>query len=95
MSFPRLIVERKSRLPSDCATKVRPNAGIAAPSDWIEMDGTIWLQHEWGRPSPRVLEQVRRQANEHAVTMLLLADDPTDAENEDEDDLGARWNPRF
>jgi hypothetical protein len=29
------------------------------------------------------------------VTMLLLADDPTDAENEDEDDVVARWNPRF
>ena len=59
------------------------------------MDGTIWLQHEWGRPSPRVLEQVLRQANGHAVTMLLLADDPTDDENEDEDDMVARWNPRF
>jgi Zn-dependent peptidase ImmA (M78 family) len=95
VSFPRLAVERKSRLPSDCATKVRPNAGAAAPSDWIEMDGTIWLQHDWGRPAPPVLEQVLRQTNGHAVTMLLLADGPTDDKDEEEDDVAARWRPRF
>ncbi|OKS47085.1 hypothetical protein PsaNZ63_29000 [Pseudomonas syringae pv. actinidiae] len=59
------------------------------------MDGTIWLQHDWGRPAPRVLEQVLRQANGYAVTMLLVADGPTDDEDEEEDDLVARWSPRL
>ena len=95
VNFPRLAVEWKSRLPSDCATKVKPNTGVSAPSDWIEMDGTIWLQHDWGRPAPRVLEQVLRQANGYAVTMLLVADGPTDEEDEEEDDLVARWSPRL
>jgi hypothetical protein len=59
------------------------------------MDGTIWLQHDWGRPAPPVLEQVLRQTNGHAVTMLLLADGPTDDKDEEEDDVAARWRPRF
>jgi len=95
VDFPRLAVERKSRLPTGCATCVIPRAGVAGLSDWIELDGTIWLQHEWGRAAPRVLEQVLRQANGHSVTMLLLADDPMEDEDEEEGDLVARWSPRF
>lgn len=95
VNFPVLAVQAKSRLPSDCATVVRPAAGASGPSDWIEMDGTVWLRHEWGRPSPGILEQVLRQANGYAVTMLLLSDPVAEDKDEEEDDIVARWNPKF
>lgn len=90
--FPKLAVGPRSTLPTGCATiKAIANERI---SGWREQPGSMWLETEWGKPSPKILEQCMVQANGFRITLLYIESAEIEDEEEDED-LRDRWEVRF
>lgn len=90
--FPRLGVRAGDRLPSNCATSKVSSGGDA--SDWAKQAGSMWLEAEWGKPSPAVLEQCVVQANGYRITLLFI--EAREVEEQDEEaDLEERWRVGF
>lgn len=90
--FPKLAVRAGSSLPPNCATAhVTANGGA---TEWREQLGGTWLETEWGKPAPKVLEQCVVQGNGYRVTLLFI--EASDVEDdEEEDDLQRRWSVGF
>lgn len=61
-------------------------------SEWDETMGSIWLG-ECGRRAPMLNEQVLNQRDGYQLTVLTLAEDPEELEEDDE--LEESWTPRF
>lgn len=92
--FPRLAVRPKDKLPSGSLTARMPPAPLRQASEWIETEGDVWLETEYGKPAPRVLEQGLRQKNGYQITLLMV--DRDELEQEDEDaELEESYTPRF
>lgn len=90
--FPRLSVRALDRLPTGCATQIASDPGRA--TEWKELAGSIWLESEWGKPSPRVLEQCVVQRNGYRITLLVI--EPLELEQEEEEaDLEESWQVGF
>ncbi len=62
-------------------------------SDWEELDGWIWLAAQRGRRAPLLYEQVLTQSDEYRLTLLTLAEDIEEIDEEEE--LIESWTPRF
>ncbi|TWB21124.1 ImmA/IrrE family metallo-endopeptidase [Nitrospirillum bahiense] len=91
-TFPRLAIKQGDPLPTLCTSRVAPAMPLRVATDWAEVDGSVWLETEWGkRPSP-ILEQSMRQAGGFQVTLLFLA---ADEEEEEDGDLSEKWDARF
>lgn len=90
--FTRLVVGSKSRLPANCATVKATQTERA--TDWREQPGAMWLETEWGKPRPKVLEQCLVQANSFRITLLYIEAAEIEDDEEDED-LRGRWEVRF
>lgn len=82
--FPRLAVQKGDRLPDDCYSHQAPATHLRVPTDWAEFDGSVWLQTEFGKRAPTILEQSMRQRDGYQVTLLIaqVADDEEVAEEE-------------
>jgi Zn-dependent peptidase ImmA (M78 family) len=90
--FPRLNVRPKSALPSGCATLKAPANDQA--TEWREQSGSMWLETEWGKHLPKVIEQCVVQSNGYRVTLLYI--EPSEVEDvEDEGALNESWEIRF
>jgi Zn-dependent peptidase ImmA (M78 family) len=91
-SFPKMAVTTGGTLPVGSATA---RAGVGAGSrPWAEVDGAVWLQTEWGRRPPRLLEQPLVQSNGYTITLLLLDADEQERDEEAEE-LETRWKVGF
>jgi len=86
--FPQLAVRKGDRLPDACYSHQAPATPLRAPTDWAELDGSVWLQTEFGKPVPAILEQSMRQRDGYQVTLLiaLIADDEDVAEEKELED---------
>lgn len=92
-AFPRLVVGKGDRLPRGCASAVAPDTLLHKPTSWSEVDGSVWLQTEWGRPPPIILEQSVRQRNGYQIILLLTE---AHAEEDEEDhEVEGSWNIQF
>lgn len=91
-NFPRLDVKAKERLPADCASAA-PRTPAEGVSNWVEVDGEIWLRDGSRRP-PQLLEQSIAQANGYRLT-LLFVDAEQAADDDEEEAEDETWQPRF
>ena len=90
--FPKLGVQAASRLPLNCAT-LNAVANVEA-TEWREQPGGMWIETEWGKPAPKVLEQCIVQTNGYRVTLLYIEASDLEEEGEEED-LEQRWSVGF
>lgn len=89
--FPRLSVKQGSPLPPSCAT-LRASSSDAG-SEWRQQPGGLWLETEWGKAAPNVLEQCVVQANGYKVTLLYV--EASEIEDEEEAALEQSWQVGF
>lgn len=91
-AFPRLLVERGSKLPlMAAATRSGASSGV---QPWREVPGGVWLECELGRRPSAVLEQHLIQANGYSVIILQVEDQELE-EREEAEDLTERWRVGF
>jgi len=89
--FPFLDIENGYPIPPGSLT-ARTDLEQGIPSDSEERDGAIWLSSR-GRRTPRIWEQVLPQSEGYKLTLLSLAEDLEDIE--EEEDLEKAYTPRF
>lgn len=90
--FPQLAATRGSRLPNESATARSDKAPGVRP--WIEVPGPVWLQAEYGRRAPPVLEQHLVQANGYSVTLLQIEEQEIE-DLDEEEGLEESWRVGF
>jgi len=93
-TFPRLAVKAGNPLPAECSSPKAPAQPLHVATPWAELDGSVWLQTEWGQRTPPVLEQTMRQSNGFQVSLLFIrAEDFQDQEEEAE--ISESWEVGF
>ena len=90
--FPYVDVSPGHPIPPGSLT-CRAGLTLGAPSDQEECDGSIWLSVRRGRRTPRIYQQVLPQTDGYRLTLLSLAEDPEDLQ--EEEDLEDSWTARF
>jgi len=85
-------VEPGSPVPHGSLT-ARTDLKQGVVSDSEERDGDIWLSVQRGKRAPMLYEQVLPQSEGYRLTLLTLADDPE--ELEEEEALEESWTVRF
>lgn len=90
--FPCLDVNPGNPIPRESFT-ARTDLTEAIVSDCEEQDGSVWLSVQRGKRAPKIYEQVLPQRDGYRLTLLTLAEDP--AELEEEEELEDSWTPRF
>lgn len=91
--FPYLDVKGGIPVPHGSLTSKTDHLTRGVPSDSEEQDGNIWLSAQRGRRTPMIYEQVLPQKNGYCLTLLSLAEDVEELEEEEE--LEKSWTPRF
>jgi len=93
-TFPRLAVKTGNPLPAECSSLKAPAQPLRVATPWADLDGSVWLQTEWGQRTPPVLEQTMRQSNGFQVSLLFIrAEDFQDQEEEAE--ISESWEVGF
>lgn len=90
--FPYLDINAGNPVPRESVT-AKTNLTEAVISDWEELDGSVWLSVQRRRRAPMMYEQVLTQSDGYRLTLLTLAEDTE--EIEEEEDLEESWTPRF
>lgn len=93
-TFPRVAIRKGDHLPAGCASLRAPAQPLRTATPWTEHDGSIWLQTEWGKKPPSVLEQSLRQSGGFQVTLLFVQPQETDSGDDDEE-VAKSWDARF
>jgi Zn-dependent peptidase ImmA (M78 family) len=93
-NFPRLIVRKGDQLPTGCASLRAPLQPLRTATSWTELDGSVWLQSEWGKRSPAILEQSMRQRDGFQVTLLFVQSQETES-GEDDAEVAKSWSVGF
>lgn len=88
-TFPFIECSHGSSLPASSAT-ARATVKESEATEWIEIDGAVWLAVQRGRRSPKLYEQVLGQQNGFRLTLVTLDDD---ADSDDEEDVERAWSP--
>ena len=92
--FPRLAIKSKEPLPDGSLSVKLADFPERVASQWMEIDGTVWLERGEHRQHPPVLEQTMLQRDGYQLTLLLIQ--PDDAEDADEnEDLEEKWTVQF
>jgi hypothetical protein len=93
--FPRLAVNAKEPLPSDCSSRRAPAQPLRVATGWDEVDSEVWLHEPKGKARLRsILEQSVRQKGGHQVTLLFMSAEQVSDDEEDEE-LSDSWQPKF
>jgi Zn-dependent peptidase ImmA (M78 family) len=93
-TFPRLAVKAGKPLPADCSSLRAPAQPLRVATPWAELDGSVWLQKEWGEKTPVVLEQTMRQGNGFQVSLLFIRTEQAE-EEDNEGDISESWKVGF
>jgi Zn-dependent peptidase ImmA (M78 family) len=91
--FPYLDVSSGFPVPRGSFTARTNSSDAVIVSEWEELNGSVWLSESRGQPTPLINEQVLHQRDGYRLTLLTLAEDPE--ELEEEEDLEESWTPRF
>ncbi len=90
--FPYVDVEQGHPVPRKSLTaQTDLEQGVVSGPE--KLDGGIWVSPQPGRRPPMIYEQVLAQAEGYRMTLLSLAEDIE--ELEDEEELKESWTPRF
>jgi hypothetical protein len=90
--FPFLAITPGVPVPKGSLTARMRHSDITSISECQETMGYVWLE-EHGRRVPMLYEQVLNQRDGYQLTLLTLAEDPDELEEDDE--LEEAWTPRF
>lgn len=90
--FPYLDISSGVPVPKGSLTAKIKNSDATTTSEWEELAGSIWLD-ESGQRAPMLYEQALIQRDGYRLTLLTLAEDPEELEEDDE--LEESWTPRF
>lgn len=90
--FPYLDVKQSNPIPRGALT-AKSDLVDAVVSDWEECDGSVWLSAERGKRRPTIYQQVLPQRDGYRLTLLTVAEDAEEIEEEEE--LERSWTPRF
>lgn len=93
-NFPRLAVKAGNNIPSGSASPRAKSQPVRVPTTWSEIDGSVWLETDWGKRSPKILEQTVRQSNGFQISLLFVDNDALEQEDE-EAELKENWAIRF
>ncbi|MUO98022.1 ImmA/IrrE family metallo-endopeptidase, partial [Agrobacterium vitis] len=91
--FPPLSVRSKHHLPERSLSGRSSNRTQSRPSEWAEIQGSVWLNGEGRSHCPKVLEQTLLQREGYQLTLLLIAHDEIE-DAEEIEDLAESWTPR-
>jgi len=90
--FPFLDITSGIPVPNSSLTAKMKHSDSTIISEWDETTGSIWLD-ERERRAPMLYEQVLNQRDGYQLTLLILAEDLEEIEEDDE--LVESWTPRF
>ena len=91
-TFPRLSLSTGDRLPIGSSSLRASSLPLRVASAWSEVDGSVWLETERGRQAPTILEQTIRQSDGFQTTLLFIAPEEIEA---DEDAEIESWEVGF
>ena len=83
-NFPRLSLGAGDLLPIGSSTLGASSLPPRVASAWSEVDGSVWLETERGRLAPKILEQTIRQSAGFQTTLLFIAQDEIQPEEDEE-----------
>ena len=83
-NFPRLSLSAGDLLPIGSSTLRASSLPPRVASAWSEVDGSVWLETERGRLAPKILEQTIRQSAGFQTTLLFIAKDEIQPEEDEE-----------
>ncbi|KAA3506218.1 ImmA/IrrE family metallo-endopeptidase [Agrobacterium vitis] len=92
--FPPLSVRSKHHLPERSLSGRSSNRTQSRPSEWAEIQGSVWLNGEGRSHCPKVLEQTLLQREGYQLTLLFIAPDEIE-DAEEIEALEESWTPRF
>ncbi|EJC71692.1 putative Zn peptidase [Rhizobium leguminosarum bv. trifolii WSM2012] len=92
--FPPLSVRSKHHLPERSLSGRSSDRTQPGPSEWAEIQGSVWLTGEGRSHYPKVLEQTLRQREGYQLTLLFIAPDEIE-DAEEMEALEESWTPRF
>jgi hypothetical protein len=90
--FPFIDINPGDPVPGESLTG-KTDLKLGVVSDQEERDGGLWLSVRYGRRAPTIYEQVFPQHGGYRLTLITLADDPEEAE--ENEDLEESWTPLF
>lgn len=93
IDFPPLSVRSKDYLPELSHSKTYSDRAHG-PSEWAEIQGSVWLNGEGRSHLPKVLEQTLLQREGYRLTLLFIAPDEIE-DAEEIEALEESWTPRF
>ena len=70
-NFPFLSLKTNDPLPSGCASLHTALHPLRVASEWLEIDGSVWLETKWGKAAPKLLEQSVRQSDGYQTTEIF------------------------
>lgn len=92
--FPSLSVRPKHHLPERSLSGRSSDRTQSGPSEWTEIQGSVWLNGEGRSHCPKVLEQTLLQREGYQLTLLFIAPDEIE-DAEEIEALEESWTPRF
>jgi Zn-dependent peptidase ImmA (M78 family) len=92
-NFPHLSLSTGDRLPIDSSSLRASSLPLRVASAWSEVDGSVWLETERGQQAPKILEQTFRQSDGFQITLLFIA--PDEIENEEDEEIEKSWEVGF
>ena len=92
--FPPLSVRSKHHLPERSLSGRSSQRSPSGPSEWAEIDGSVWLNADGRSHRPKVLEQKLLQREGYQLTLLFIATEEFD-DAEESEALEESWTPRF
>jgi Zn-dependent peptidase ImmA (M78 family) len=90
--FPFIDLNSGDPVPGGSLT-AKTDLKLGVVSDQEERDGALWLSVRYGRRAPTIYEQVLPQRDGYRLTLITLADDPEEVEEDAA--LEESWTPRF
>jgi hypothetical protein len=92
-NFPRLSLSARDQLPIGGSSLRASSLPLRVASAWSEVDGSVWLETERGRRAPKILEQTIRQSDGFQTTLLFIA--PDEIETEEDEEIEKSWEFGF
>jgi hypothetical protein len=83
-NFPRLSLAAGDHLPTGSSSLRASSLPPRVASAWSEVDGSVWLETERGLRAPKILEQTVRQSAGFQTTLLFVAHDEIETEEDEE-----------
>jgi hypothetical protein len=92
-NFSARVLRAGDRLPISSSALQASSLPLRVASAWSEVDGSVWLETERGHRAPKILEQTMRQSDGFLTSLLFIASE--DIETEEDDEIEKSWAVGF